>query len=385
MSSLTSTIKNPENEEHGEAIWGCWSRSQTTLCPSSNTTARNIHHGFVEEVLPADRTKKGARARRPFCHECHSYSGHELRWLPQNSYFIRHFFQVERLGLRTQVLSVDQRFHFPPDAHVEVVSPGGCPLGLSARTVRGCDITDDITRVWFDLVESQFRGRRCSTSSWTCSPHLHRGKLSSVFMIVGDGETPVIFESQRLTGVGAAVDSSHGPRHGCSRMGGHPERVLRFLRFSSRICRSPCQVIAWSRPGFSDVIAKEGHLFCKCYFRRYVGPSWCCSTVRLQFSHQTKLYSGPSHSQRSRVWWRHFLLWSRPRWWAWSGGCWLQRLDQLLHWFYVHRFSRLCIQALMGTSITAKMFTIHFFNSVRAFLVMITASTVIPSFGCVET
>ena len=78
-------------------------------------------------------------------HECNSYSGHELRWPPQNSYFIRHFFQAERLGLRALALIVDHRFHFPPDAHVEVVTPGGCPPCLSAGTVRGGDITDAIT------------------------------------------------------------------------------------------------------------------------------------------------------------------------------------------------------------------------------------------------
>ena len=40
----------------------------------------------------------------------------------------------------------------------------------------------------------------------------------------------------------------------------------------------------------------------------------------------------------------------------------------------------------MGTpSITANMLTIHFFDSVQAFLVMVTASTGIPSFGRVET
>ena len=38
--------------------------------------------------------------------------------------------------------------------------------------------------------------------------------------------------------------------------------------------------------------------------------------------------SGPSSSQLSR-WW-HFLL-SRRRWWAWSSGCWLQRLVRQLH------------------------------------------------------
>ena len=33
-------------------------------------------------------------------------------------------------------------------------------------------------------------------------------------MVVGDADTPVNFESQRLTEDGATVDSSHGSRHG---------------------------------------------------------------------------------------------------------------------------------------------------------------------------
>ena len=42
VSSVTSTIKTPENEEHGEAIVGRWSRLQSTLCPSSTTTFRDL-------------------------------------------------------------------------------------------------------------------------------------------------------------------------------------------------------------------------------------------------------------------------------------------------------------------------------------------------------
>ena len=42
VSSVTSTIKTPENEEHGEAIVGRWSRLQSTSCPSSTTTVRDL-------------------------------------------------------------------------------------------------------------------------------------------------------------------------------------------------------------------------------------------------------------------------------------------------------------------------------------------------------
>ena len=38
--------------------------------------------------------------------------------------------------------------------------------------------------------------------------HLHQSKLSSVFMMVGDVQTPVTYESKLSVGVGAAVDSS---------------------------------------------------------------------------------------------------------------------------------------------------------------------------------
>ena len=38
--------------------------------------------------------------------------------------------------------------------------------------------------------------------------HLQQRKLSSVFMMVGDVQTPVTFESQLSIGVGAAVDLS---------------------------------------------------------------------------------------------------------------------------------------------------------------------------------
>ena len=38
--------------------------------------------------------------------------------------------------------------------------------------------------------------------------HHHQRKLSSVFIIVGNVQTPVTFESQLSIGVGAAVDSS---------------------------------------------------------------------------------------------------------------------------------------------------------------------------------
>ena len=45
-------------------------------------------------------------------------------------------------------------------------------------------------------------------------------------------------------------------------------------------------------------------------------------------------------------------------------------------------FTRRSIRALTGIpSITAKMFTIHLFNSVQAFSVMVTESMVISSFG----
>ena len=55
----------------------------------------------------------------------------------------------------------------------------------------------------------------------------------------------------------------------------------------SRKCRHHCQVIAWSRAAFSDVIADDGHMVCKYYFAVMWVSLDVCSTVRLQFSHQT--------------------------------------------------------------------------------------------------
>ena len=44
MSSVTSTIKTPENEEHGETMVGRWSLSlQSTLFTSSTTKARIMY------------------------------------------------------------------------------------------------------------------------------------------------------------------------------------------------------------------------------------------------------------------------------------------------------------------------------------------------------
>ena len=40
--------------------------------------------------------------------------------------------------------------------------------------------------------------------------HLLQRKLSSVFMMVGDVQTPVTFESQLSIGVGPAIDTAYG-------------------------------------------------------------------------------------------------------------------------------------------------------------------------------
>ena len=88
-SMLVSAPKTPENEENGAAIrsrrW-CDRRPQSGICL----------HSLVEEVPPAERTTR--TWARPMT--ATRISGHELRWPPQNSYFIRHFFQAERLGRR---------------------------------------------------------------------------------------------------------------------------------------------------------------------------------------------------------------------------------------------------------------------------------------------
>ena len=68
----------------------------------------------------------------------------------------------------------------------------------------------------------------------------HQRYLSSVFVTVGDADTPwhpqfftaVTFESLRLTENGATVDPSDGPRHGDVRIGEPREPVFRF---SSRL------------------------------------------------------------------------------------------------------------------------------------------------------
>ena len=57
-------------------------------------------HSLVAGVLPSNSTGTRSRARRPFSHECHSYSGGELSWPLQNAYFIRHSFQAEGIGSR---------------------------------------------------------------------------------------------------------------------------------------------------------------------------------------------------------------------------------------------------------------------------------------------
>ena len=109
-SMLVSAPKTLEKEEHEAAIRSrCWCNRRQLI----------FLHSLGQEVLPAERTKTLAETRRQFSHECHSYAGYELRWRPQNAYFIRHFFQAERLGLRALALIVDDGFHFPPDAHVE--------------------------------------------------------------------------------------------------------------------------------------------------------------------------------------------------------------------------------------------------------------------------
>ena len=111
-SMLVCAPKTLEKEEHEAAIRSrCWCnrRPQSLI----------VLHSLGQEVLPAERTKTWAQTRRQFSHECHSYAGHELRWPPQNAYFIRPFFQADRLGLRALALTVDDGFHFPPDAHVE--------------------------------------------------------------------------------------------------------------------------------------------------------------------------------------------------------------------------------------------------------------------------
>ena len=150
----------------------CHRRSQSEICL----------HSLVEEVLPAERTRTWARARRPFSHEFHSCACHELFWPPQHAYFIRRFFQAERLGQRALALIVDDGFHFPPDAHVEelpavpsralsatiphqsagdFITPSAARMGYAANAMNGSGAVDQMKRqLLLDQLNSSW-GRRC--------------------------------------------------------------------------------------------------------------------------------------------------------------------------------------------------------------------------------
>ena len=88
---------------------------------------------------------------------------------------------------------------------------------------------------------------------------LHQRHLNSVFMTVGDADTPghpeffsaVTFESQRLTKDGATVDRSHDTQHGDVRIGEPRETNISVLiPLTPRTqCRLAWHVIAWSKAG----------------------------------------------------------------------------------------------------------------------------------------
>ena len=94
--------------------------------------------------------------------------------------------------------------------------------------------------------------------------HLHQLDLSSVFMIVGDTDTPeypqlfnaVNFESQRLTEDGANVDPSHSLRQSDLRMSEPRDRHPTFSLYTVLACHR------MMRGWYSDMIAKDFHRFC---------------------------------------------------------------------------------------------------------------------------
>ena len=137
----------------------------------------------------------------------------------------------------------------------------------------------------------------------------HQRDLSSVFMTVGDADTPwhpqffgaVTFESLRLTENGATVDPSDGLRHGDVRIGDPREPVFRFSSCLLLVHHVACpgRVIALCRAGIPTL---DHHMFCECYFAAMwdsldvAAPGDCSSNRRWS--------SGPSSCQRSRFRWR---------------------------------------------------------------------------------
>ena len=95
----------------GTSMFGMAPRlPQSTVCPSSTTTARNLSlNSLVEEFLPADRARARTRTRRASSRGCHSRVD-ELRWLILNANFITRLFWAEELGIGASTAIVDDGF-----------------------------------------------------------------------------------------------------------------------------------------------------------------------------------------------------------------------------------------------------------------------------------
>ena len=142
MSSVTSTIKTPENEEHDVAIVSRW-RSAPTVShqvsepidwptPAAVDVVSIVDHTSQESVCTALLVKELLKKFFPLTGpghvlgpDDHVPSSATLVLVMtsagcfQNANFIRQFFQAERLGLGALAVIVDDDFHFPSEAYFE--------------------------------------------------------------------------------------------------------------------------------------------------------------------------------------------------------------------------------------------------------------------------
>ena len=124
MSSVTSTIKHWRSKptvSHRVSEPMAWSTPSAVDVVSivDHNSQESVSTALLKEVLPADKARTRAWARRAFSQECHSSADHELRWSLQNANFITPLFWAERLGLGVLAVIVDDDFHGPSDAEVE--------------------------------------------------------------------------------------------------------------------------------------------------------------------------------------------------------------------------------------------------------------------------
>ena len=142
VSSVTSTIKTPENEEHNEAVVGRWRSKQTVShqvsepigwpTPAAVDVVSIVDHRSQESVCTALLVNELLKTFFPLTGPGHVLGPDEhlsrsatlvlvmsSAGCFQNPNFIRQLFEAEKHGLEALAVIVDDNFHFPSDTYYQ--------------------------------------------------------------------------------------------------------------------------------------------------------------------------------------------------------------------------------------------------------------------------